>query len=164
MSEVSVADLLCNASASGNFQKVKDLLDKGADVNGLNAFLRTPLQVVMLGNADLVETLLLAGAHPNVPDWVLNLTVTHDAAREGFVDSVRVLLDHGADPNLVDGEGNLPLHLAAKEGHLQVIQLLIERTANPRTTNDEGKTAAGLALENEKIDTFNYIMQYLNSH
>uniref|UniRef100_A0A3Q3FKH3 Cyclin-dependent kinase inhibitor 2C (p18, inhibits CDK4) n=1 Tax=Labrus bergylta TaxID=56723 RepID=A0A3Q3FKH3_9LABR len=125
---LSEADMLCNASASGQLLHVLFLLENGADVNGFNTFNRTALQVVKLGNTALVEALLVAGADPNVPDPVLNLTVTHDAAREGFIDSVRVLVDHGANTNLVDGQGNLPLHLAAREGHLDVTQLLIECT------------------------------------
>ncbi|KAM7011881.1 cyclin-dependent kinase 4 inhibitor C [Tautogolabrus adspersus] len=164
MAEVSEADKLCNASASGKLPEVLFLLQNGADVNGCNSFNRTALQVVKLGDTALVEALLLAGADPNVPDPVLNLTVTHDAAREGFIDSVSVLVDHGANTNLVDGQGNLPLHLAAREGHLEVTQLLIECTANPQTPNGQGYTAGELALLHGKTDTFNFIEEYLGAH
>uniref|UniRef100_A0A3B5PTP8 Cyclin-dependent kinase inhibitor 2C (p18, inhibits CDK4) n=1 Tax=Xiphophorus maculatus TaxID=8083 RepID=A0A3B5PTP8_XIPMA len=108
--------LLCNASACGKLEEVLDLLKAGADVNGLNEFRRTPLQVAMLGNTELVRALLAAGADPNARDHILNLTVTHDAAREGFAETVRELVNHGADVNLADEIGNLPLHLAAREG------------------------------------------------
>ncbi|XP_060889460.1 cyclin-dependent kinase 4 inhibitor C [Labrus mixtus] len=164
MAELSEADMLCNASASGQLPDVLILLQNGADVNGFNTFNRTALQVVKLGDTALVEALLEAGADPNVPDPVLNLTVTHDAAREGFIDSVRVLVDHGANTNLVDGHGNLPLHLAAREGHLDVTQLLIECTANPQTANGEGYTAGELALLYGNTDTFNFIQEYLGAH
>uniref|UniRef100_A0A3B5Q256 Cyclin-dependent kinase inhibitor 2C (p18, inhibits CDK4) n=1 Tax=Xiphophorus maculatus TaxID=8083 RepID=A0A3B5Q256_XIPMA len=110
------SDLLCNASACGKLEEVLDLLKAGADVNGLNEFRRTPLQVAMLGNTELVRALLAAGADPNARDHILNLTVTHDAAREGFAETVRELVNHGADVNLADEIGNLPLHLAAREG------------------------------------------------
>lgn len=116
-----------------------------------------------MGDHILVRILLEAGANPNVPDPVLNLTVTHDAAREGFIKTVQVLVDHGADPNLVDGLGNLPLHLAAREGHLDVVKLLIGCTANPRATNNEGDSAGELARRKGKWDVYNFIENYLSS-
>ncbi|XP_042339965.1 cyclin-dependent kinase 4 inhibitor C [Plectropomus leopardus] len=159
-----MADTLCNASARGNLSQVLFLLQNGTDVNGFNKYNRTALQVVMLGNDALVKALLEAGADPNIRDPVHNLTVTHDAAREGFVDSVRALVDHGADINLVDEKGNLPLHLAAREGHLEVVQLLIGLTADPRATNGLGHTAAQLAHIHKREDAAKYINDYLSSH
>ncbi|XP_070688916.1 cyclin-dependent kinase 4 inhibitor C isoform X2 [Pempheris klunzingeri] len=164
MADRSVVDTLCNASARGNLPEVLLLLQKGADVNGFNKYNRTALQVVKLGSAAVVEVLLQAGADPNIRDPVCSLTVTHDAAREGFIDSVRALVDRGADTNLADEQGNLPLHLAAREGHLEVTRLLIGRTANPQTPNGQGYTAGQLALLHGRTDTAKYIEEYLSSH
>ncbi|XP_067369031.1 cyclin-dependent kinase 4 inhibitor C isoform X2 [Channa argus] len=163
MADRSLTDKLCNASASGNLHEVSILLQDGAHVNGFNTYKRTALQVVKLGNSALVEHLLVARADPNIRDPVLSLTVTHDAAREGFADAVRALIQHGADVNLVDEKGNLPLHLAAREGHLTVVQLLMEHTINPQTPNGQGYTAGQLAREHRRIDTADYIDAYLGS-
>uniref|UniRef100_A0A3Q0RLD7 Uncharacterized protein n=1 Tax=Amphilophus citrinellus TaxID=61819 RepID=A0A3Q0RLD7_AMPCI len=114
---------LCNASASGKIPDILYLLQNGAQVNGLNEFNRTAIQVVMLGSIKSIEILLNAGANPNVRDPSCGLTVTHDAAREGFLDSVSILIKGGADVNIADNKGNLPLHLAAGEGHLEVAKL-----------------------------------------
>ncbi|XP_068447522.1 cyclin-dependent kinase 4 inhibitor C isoform X2 [Clinocottus analis] len=121
-------------------------------------------EVVKLGNAALVEALLRAGADPNLRDPACGLTVTHDAAREGFIDSVRVLVESGADVNLVDERGNLPLHLAAREGHLEATQLLIGRTENPRAPNGLGLTAGQLARIHKREENAQYIHDYLSSH
>lgn len=85
----------------------------------------------MTGHAPLILELLLAGADPNLADPATGHTVLHDTSRGGFEDSVRVLLERGADANVVDGKGHLPVHLAAQEGHLEVVQLLKGSMANP---------------------------------
>uniref|UniRef100_UPI003AAEEBE4 cyclin-dependent kinase 4 inhibitor C n=1 Tax=Centroberyx gerrardi TaxID=166262 RepID=UPI003AAEEBE4 len=164
MAEGSQSDKLCSASASGNLPEVLFLLRNGADVNGRNIYGRTSLQVVKLSNPAVAEALLKAGANPNMRDPVCNLTVTHDAAREGFVDTVRVLVDHGADVNLLDEYGNLPLHLAAREGCLEVVQLLLGLTADPGRPNGHGQTAWELALNYRRMDTATYIAEYMRLH
>ncbi|KAK6314095.1 hypothetical protein J4Q44_G00155540 [Coregonus suidteri] len=121
---------LSSASARGDLAEVEMLLQNGADVNANNEFGRTPLQVMKLGNPAIAEALLRANANPNVRDHVRGLTITHDAARDGYVDTLRVLMDYGADVNFLDNDGNLPLHLAAREGYLDVVQLLVGCTSS----------------------------------
>ncbi|KAJ0065093.1 hypothetical protein NL108_005568 [Boleophthalmus pectinirostris] len=135
MEQKSLADELCNASAKGNLYEVLLCLKRGAAINGLNSYNRTALQVAMLGNSKLVGALLDRGADPTVRDPIFGLTVLHDAAREGFEDTVRVLLDHGADVNVTDDRGYLPLHLADMYGHKSVVKLLNRRTALPQSTD-----------------------------
>ncbi|KAM4629282.1 cyclin-dependent kinase 4 inhibitor C [Polymixia lowei] len=161
MAEGSQTDKLCSASANGDLRGVLSLLDNGADVNGYNIFGRTSLQVVRLSCPDVAVALLEAGADPNVRDPVHSLTITHDAARDGFLDLVRVLVEHGADANLLDDRGNLPLHLAAEEGRLEVVRFLIGRTVNPGRRNTQGRSPYDVALICHRMDTAQYIAEYL---
>ena len=55
----------------------------------------------------------------------------HDAAARGDVESVRLLLEHGDDPNLVDKRKQTPLHLAARNGHVEVARVLLDNGADP---------------------------------
>ncbi|KAM8889174.1 cyclin-dependent kinase 4 inhibitor C [Synchiropus picturatus] len=161
MEQVSLQCELSKASANGNLFQVMFLLGSGAEASGLNKEKRTALQVVMLGSDAVVEILLFAGANPNLPDPVLGLTVMHDAAREGFLDTVRLLMEHEADVNVTDNRGNLPLHLAAQEGHLKLVELLIERTSDPTRLNIEGRSARQLAALNQRSETVSFMDQYL---
>lgn len=45
-------------------------------------------------------------------------TVLYDAAGSGNLDSVKLLLQHGANPNVASYAYQLPIHRAAYEGHI----------------------------------------------
>ncbi len=55
------------------------------------------------------------------------------AASKGHTHIVRLLLDHGADPNAKEAicQGGLSLHEAAEKGFLEIAQLLLEKGAIP---------------------------------
>jgi len=54
-------------------------------------------------------------------------TGLHAAAQAGHVDTVLVLLDHGADPNArEEGDNTYPLHWAAAQGHLEAVRALLD--------------------------------------
>jgi cyclin-dependent kinase inhibitor 2C len=115
-----------------------------------------------LGNPAIAEALLRANANPNVRDHVRGLTITHDAARDGYADTLHVLMDHGADVNLLDNDGNLPLHLAAREGYLDVVQLLVGCTMEATRCNSKGHTPYDLATMNHRVSIAQYIQGHTN--
>ncbi|HEY6400212.1 MAG TPA: ankyrin repeat domain-containing protein, partial [Blastocatellia bacterium] len=81
-------------------------------------------------NGDLagIEELLRAGANVNctvdIGEFGSPLSA---AAYKGRLDAVRLLLDRGADPNVVSDAG--PLINAAEAGHVEIVSLLLDRGA-----------------------------------
>jgi hypothetical protein len=67
------------------------------------------------------------------------------ACEYGHLETVRFLMDHGADLNDQAGTGQSSLHWAVIGGHLPVIKLLIERGAPLEALNTYGGTALGQA-------------------
>ena len=65
------------------------------------------------------------------------------AARNGFVDVVQVLLNSGADVNVVDKGGYTPLMVAAGDNRADVIDLLVRHGAR---LNSQDQTAGWTAL------------------
>ncbi|XP_069088789.1 cyclin-dependent kinase 4 inhibitor C isoform X1 [Pleurodeles waltl] len=153
-------DELCSAAARGDLQRVRGLLQDGASADARNRFNRTALQVgaevMKLGVPGIAEALLHKGADPNLKDPT-GFVVLHDAAREGFADTVRTLLLLGADANARDGQGNLPVHLAAMEGHVEVVACLLEHTDSTLAQNRQGHTAYDLARAHKREDVVKWM-------
>jgi ankyrin repeat protein len=54
-------------------------------------------------------------------------TALHTAAKHGHLDIVRLLLQHGADPNAREaGDNTYPLHWAAANRHVEIVRALLD--------------------------------------
>ena len=95
-----------------------------------------------LGNAEEIRSLLSYGlVDVNYVGWIYVRTALHEASERGHIDAVKVLLDHGADPNIVDEEnGQTPLHLAAVNNYKEVTKALLDKGAQPNKADENGET------------------------
>lgn len=121
---MTLEDELTTAAATGNTAAVQHLLESGAQVNGVNQFGQTALQVMMMGSLPVAQLLLKHGADPNVRDRSTGATPLHDAARTGFTDTVRLLLQFQANPNARDNKNCRPIDVAILSGNTEVINFL----------------------------------------
>lgn len=67
----------------------------------------------------------------------------HAAINAGSIDSVKMMLDRGANVNLVGNEGLTPIAIAAKatyRGGFQLVELLINKGANVNARASKGST------------------------
>ena len=73
--------------------------------------------------------LLESGADPNVKEdfTVGNETPIFKAVENNSYEIVKILLDYGADPSVLNKSGMNCLHIAAKNGFLEISVLLISR-------------------------------------
>ena len=89
-----------------------------------------------------MQLLHLTGANVNVHGGYPPLCL---AAREGRLNAVRYLLDHGADLNAVDAAGNTALTEATYYGQVPVLKELLSRGANINSLSATG-TPLDIAL------------------
>ncbi|XP_027008607.1 cyclin-dependent kinase 4 inhibitor B [Tachysurus fulvidraco] len=115
---------LSSAAASGLTERAELLLKAGAEVNRANRFGRNPVQVMMMGSEHMARLLLSHGANPNVVDVSTGATPLHDAAREGFLTTVELLVRAGADITALDYRGWSPAQHALQAGHAHIAKYL----------------------------------------
>ena len=134
------------AIRNGHVAVLDELLAAGLDVNGVDAFATTVLQMAAFhGQHKMVQQLLINDASV---DGGANsrsmLMALHLAAMSGSERCVGALLDARADPNAVggvdaDGGGRrkrqTALHFAAEAGHAQCVAVLLERADGGREFN-----------------------------
>ena len=80
-----------------------------------------------------------------------NWTPLHFAAYRGCEEVVRTLLEHGANKDQTDNDGDTPLHLAADWGHAEVVRILLQYGADKDQTSNDGDTPLQLAVEGNQF-------------
>jgi ankyrin repeat protein len=154
--------LLMVAASAGRPDVMRELLSRGAEVNAREKNLdQTALMFAAAErHPDVVKVLLETGADATLasasaklsPDRPPagggifynqgtngGLTALLFSAREGDIDSSRLLIEAGASINQPDPRGITPLQLAIQNGHFDLAMVLINKGAS---VNDGSLTAA----------------------
>lgn len=123
------------AAQSGQVAILESLLGAGAEVDSTTRIgSYTPLHIASSqANSAIVGALLEAGADVNATTTNSHATALHLAAQEvGGADSVKLLLEFGADPNAKEGSaGQTPLMFAAANNRVKSVELLLGASADP---------------------------------
>jgi ankyrin repeat protein len=119
----------------------------------------TPLHLAAAGyRVEIVRLLLAAGAEPNAAKNHRRSTPLHYAA-DGFitgpawdakkqVETIRCLLEHGADIHWADKNGATPLHRAVRTRCAAGVECLLDAGADSTVQNKSGSTPFHLAVQN----------------
>lgn len=109
------------------------------------------------GDLESAKALLMAGAEPDPPGIA---TPLYFAAQGRHIELVQLLLDHGADPNIVSNWGT-PLHIAARRGHADIVMALLRGGADPNLPGGEkNKTPLHEAAEGGSIEAAALLVDY----
>ena len=156
---------LMAASRAGSVSAVKLLLDHGVDVNATDSYQHET--ALMWASAedhlDVVDTLLKAGANPNLQAHVNSITERKNAdhptggftalmwaARNGYEDVVRRLVQGGADLNLKNGDGASAAMIAIYNDRFDLAKVLWDLGAD---VND-GSLYTAVEMRDSTTDQF----------
>lgn len=137
---------------------MKLLIDKGADINLQDIYLRTPLHlacenIVSSVHHECVRYLLANGASVHFCD-VYGRTPLHIATMAGCVECINLLLDHGATSDVKNEEGNTPLHLSAMMGQVACMEALShENRCDINNDDDSHSSVEPLIFDQEGVET-----------
>ena len=130
--ESSELDLF-EASALGDVERLRELLDEGADPNEFAPDGFTPLTLAaFFKHPEAVHLLLERGAdvHQRARHEQIQVLPIHSAAADGgSVEIVRALLDAGADVNATQPGGFRAIDAARQDGNEELERLLLEHGA-----------------------------------
>ena len=133
--------ILCMPGKSNNRELMTLLMSYGATVPKLLKW----APAYYFERYDSAEFLIKNGMDPNTMSWH-GVTLLHDMAWKGWDDRVRLLIDHGADLNLIEDEYcSTPLGIAARFGNEKAVGMLIDAGADVNLSGAEWSTPSAWA-------------------
>ena len=128
---------LIEAAGNNDFDEVKEMITKGANINGVGIDKNedngeiTPLsQAASVGNLEMVKFLMEKGALANLDDDIVN-TPLHCAYYEENYDIVKFLLEKGADFSPIDYDSAYLFEYAIGLDDPTIATLMLELGADP---------------------------------
>lgn len=135
---VALYNLLSNVARSGKTHELKNLLDTYANIIEIDIAASTT-----------------------------GYTLLHEAVKSGNVDTVKLLLERGADLNSKDKSGKIPLYHALEAGNTDMVKLLFNKDTDiddllvTAISNNNDKIINNLILD---LDKKNMWQDFANQH
>jgi ankyrin repeat protein len=137
------------AVSEGHSNAVKLLLDHGADAN-----VRSNFVAAANGRGFEGRTPTAAKTDQKVEEFASGwLTPLMFAAREGDLESARLLVNAGANVNAIAGDGKDALGLAIFNGNYELASFLIDSKSNVNQADTQGFTPLFWAVDRRNMET-----------
>ena len=118
-----------------------------------NSFSRYLIRGVIDEKVDVVKFIL------SLDTVLVDISSCIEAAVEsGNIEMVSILLESGANPNIIGNKGSTPLQRASKDGHIAIVEKLIKYKADPNQVAIDGATALMLASNYNHFDILNILL------
>ena len=165
--EVTSFQQLAIAINAGDYGRVESLIDSGININSLidneeispfpYSWLTTPLIMAVERTFDpqIVRLLIEKGAEVNGKDSLGNtplLQCEHLDFHSENLEIMELLIENGADLDVVGHHGETILHKVINNGNLKTAELLLNSGANIEATSSQGNTPLWTAAWHGNVD------------
>jgi len=152
---------LAAALTMEHFNVAQLLYQRGADIDVRGYEGRTPLiGASSKGHLGIVQWLLHRGAGPNLSGGNLRWNALHWVAADDYLIVAQTLLQHNADPNIRDSDGEVPLHIASRRGSSNVTRLLLEHGVGVNARGEDGATPLHLASKDGWLEVARLLIEH----
>ncbi|XP_071145817.1 uncharacterized protein [Mytilus edulis] len=94
------------------------------------------------------------------PESSYNMTPLFMASSRGFIKVVKLLLEHNANPNLVNSFNDTPLFAACENGYTEIVKLLLEFQADPNLYNNYNVSPLQVVVANGFSDVVSLLLTH----
>ena len=146
--DIDTIDLLNTYLDDGNslsLQKLNSLYNEKPKL-----FNKSVINTLLVKSSDNIDVIKFCLEHGEIESKELNKAL-FSALYDNKTKVVKLLLEHGADPNKADEDKDTPLHLACKNNNLILVKLLLGYNIDVNIQNIYGRTPLDLACDNEDI-------------
>ena len=142
-----------------NKELIELLLEKGADINLRDKKGKTPINLFFTDKDYYDETSNLAfnNYSKNSND---NTKSSEGGKPELDLEFAEWIIKKGADVNIADSKGNIPLHMAVKYNGISTVSFLLQKTKYVDKSNYTGVKPLHMAAENNFLAVIKKILHY----
>ena len=143
-----------------DLERVKLLIDKGADINkGCSKIEMSPLMLaVHINSFEMVKLLLEHGADVNYRDLIDDTPICY-AAIKGDLELVKFFVKKGSDIKTENNFGYTLLHFAAGSGNVETMQWLIDQGLDVNAKSKQLHTCLNFAAVEGKFEAFQWLVK-----
>ena len=149
-------------------EKAEELIDNKIKFNSLLDKIFNPIeyrkQMLLESHLkenylDIIEKLLVSGVNINNTKNHLGDTILILTSSFGLFDAVKYLLDHKANPNILNNNGSSALSYASELGFTEIVKILLEHNENPNALNNEGTSSLIFAVQGNYIEIVKLLLK-----
>ncbi|XP_074599788.1 death-associated protein kinase 1-like isoform X2 [Brevipalpus obovatus] len=147
------------AAGLGQFEILKFLVEKGADIKSLDSHGDSTIYwAARQGHSQIIRYLYEKGVDVDLKNKAEE-TAVHVAARYGHAEAIEQLCKCGANISVVDGHGETALHIAVWHGFPRIVHVLGEVGVEGNVKNKEDETALHCAAARGHVESVRCLLE-----
>jgi len=139
-------------SKNGNEAIVQCLVEHGVDINRFNLNGDAPLHVACAGDKTVTINYILKNGKFG--------KIKYTKRNVGNINIIRYFIQHGADINVRNSNGDSPLHIACRHNNFEIVNCLLYHGADINVKNNFRKSPLSIACENKSVKIARYLIEH----